>query len=274
MGIRGRGPGYRDRSGADRGDLSDRLRVSSSSGSYPEARSETGPADGRPAVRPWGFPATLNLALPSLLISALNGILAAFSETYVLILGVYYKLQTFLYLPASGVVQGMRPIIGYNYGAGQHKRVRSIYRARADYEPPDYGPGNRDLPGGAGNISWDCFPTARRLFGRELWPCGSICAGFVVSAVSVTASGALEGPGKGRRLPGDLPVPLCSGNYSGWPSLLSRFFGAEGVWNAFWVTEVFSSAAAWAVYRRTLRKKRSSLRVFEIFCWNQRQNAV
>ena len=35
------------------------------------------------------------------------------------VLGIYYKLQTFLYLPANGIVQGMRPIIGYNYGAGE-----------------------------------------------------------------------------------------------------------------------------------------------------------
>ena len=46
-----------------------------------------------------GVPAALNLALPSILISALNAILAAFSEVYVLVLGIYYKLQTFLYLP-------------------------------------------------------------------------------------------------------------------------------------------------------------------------------
>ena len=64
-----------------------------------------------------GIPATLNLALPSLLISALNAILAAYSEVYILVLGIYYKLQTFIYLPANGIVQGMRPLIGYNYGA-------------------------------------------------------------------------------------------------------------------------------------------------------------
>ena len=45
-----------------------------------------------------GIPATLNMALPSFLVSALNAILASFSQTYVVVLGVYYKLQTFLYL--------------------------------------------------------------------------------------------------------------------------------------------------------------------------------
>ena len=70
----------------------------------------------------------MNMALPSLLISALNGILAAYSGAYVLVLGVYYKLQTFIYLPSNGIIQGIRPLIGYNYGAGERKRVEQIYR--------------------------------------------------------------------------------------------------------------------------------------------------
>lgn len=68
------------------------------------------------------------MALPSLLISLLNAILAAYSEVYILVLGIYYKLQTFLYLPANGIIQGMRPVIGFNYGAKEHKRVQQIYR--------------------------------------------------------------------------------------------------------------------------------------------------
>ena len=59
-----------------------------------------------------GVPAILNLALPSLLVSFLNALLAGFSQSYVVVLGIYYKLQTFLYLPANGIIQGMRPIIG------------------------------------------------------------------------------------------------------------------------------------------------------------------
>ena len=75
-----------------------------------------------------GVPAILNLALPSFLVSFLNGVLSAYSDIYVVVLGIYYKLQTFLYLPASGIVQGMRPVIGYNYGAGEMERVRKIFR--------------------------------------------------------------------------------------------------------------------------------------------------
>ena len=47
---------------------------------------------------------------------------------YILVLGIYYKLQTFVYLPANGIVQGMRPLIGYNYGRGEHQRVSQIFK--------------------------------------------------------------------------------------------------------------------------------------------------
>ena len=75
-----------------------------------------------------GIPGALNLALPSVLVSALNGLLAAYSQSYVVILGIYYKLQTFLYLPASGIVQGMRPLMGYNYGAGHYHRIKKLLK--------------------------------------------------------------------------------------------------------------------------------------------------
>lgn len=75
-----------------------------------------------------GIPATLNIAAPISFVSAHQCIWQAYSEVYILVLGIYYKLQTFIYLPANGIVQGMRPLIGYNYGAGENKRVSQIYK--------------------------------------------------------------------------------------------------------------------------------------------------
>ena len=74
-----------------------------------------------------GIPSSIMMLLPSVLISLLNRILTAFSSLYVAVLGVYFKLQTFIYMPANGIVQGMRPIIGYNYGAGRWDRVRENF---------------------------------------------------------------------------------------------------------------------------------------------------
>ena len=79
-----------------------------------------------------GVPAILNLALPSVLVSFLNSLLAAYSQGYVVILGIYYKLQTFLYLPAGGIVQGMSgsPIVqdGCLVGAVTHVLVNDPTR--------------------------------------------------------------------------------------------------------------------------------------------------
>lgn len=57
----------------------------------------------------------------------INGILSVFGQGYVLVFGAYYKLQSFIYLPVSGIIQGIRPLVGYNYGAGEHKRVTHIF---------------------------------------------------------------------------------------------------------------------------------------------------
>ena len=67
-----------------------------------------------------------------MLVSFLNSLLAAYSQGYVVILGIYYKLQTFLYLPAGGIVQGMSgsPIVqdGCLVGAVTHVLVNDPTR--------------------------------------------------------------------------------------------------------------------------------------------------
>ena len=80
-----------------------------------------------------------------------------------------------------------------------------------------------------------------------------ISAGFVISAVSVTASGALEGLGKG--LP-SLVISLCRNIVVIIPAafILSKAFGADGVWHAFWVTETVSAAVSLFVYKKSTRK--------------------
>ena len=74
-----------------------------------------------------GIPAILNQGLNSVLITVMNAILAGYSETSIMILGIYYKLQTFIYLTVNGIVQGIRPIAAFNYGAGEMKRVKKIF---------------------------------------------------------------------------------------------------------------------------------------------------
>lgn len=198
-----------------------------------------------------GVPAILNMALASVLTTALNAILAAFSQTYVLVLGIYYKLQTFLYMPANGIIQGMRPLIGYNYGAGEHKRVEQLYRLTLLLNICIMTAGMilcLTIPGKL----MGAFAENPQTIQNGVTALHIICFGFILSAVSVTACGALEGLGKG--------IPSLLISLSRYVVLIiplafifSRFFGAAGVWHAFWVTEALSAVFAVIIYRRSVK---------------------
>lgn len=197
-----------------------------------------------------GIPATLNMALPSLLISALNGILAGFSQSYVLVLGVYYKLQTFIYLTANGIIQGVRPLVGYNYGAGELKRVRGIFSVTMKLTAGVMAAGTL--------LSWimphtliGLFTTQEQTIAIGVTALHFISLGFLASAVSITVSGVLEGLGKGSQ---SLLVSLSRYLVVIIPAayFLSRVFGATGVWMAFVVAEFVTAGFAYVVYRNAV----------------------
>lgn len=195
-----------------------------------------------------GIPATLNLALPSLLISCLNIILSAYSQVYVLVLGVYYKLQTFLYLPANGIVQGMRPIIGYNFGAKEHVRVQKIYRVALVLSACIMAIGTALcwlIPGQLIGL----FSTNADTIAAGSTALRIISMGFVVSSVSIISCGALEGLGMGRP---SLAISLLRYAVLIIPVafVLSRFFAEVGVWHAFWITEIVTAIIAYYLYKR------------------------
>lgn len=74
-----------------------------------------------------GFPSVIMQSIGSVMIIGLNAILAV-SEAAVTVLGIYYKLQSFVFMPCFGLNQGVMPIIGYNYGARKKKRMYSALK--------------------------------------------------------------------------------------------------------------------------------------------------
>lgn len=70
-----------------------------------------------------GLPSVIMQSLYTLYIIGLNLILKQFTEDAVTVLGIYYKLQTFFFIPLMGLQQVILPIISFNYGAQNHKRV-------------------------------------------------------------------------------------------------------------------------------------------------------
>ena len=198
-----------------------------------------------------GIPAILNLALPSLLVTFLNGLLAAFSQSYVVVLGIYYKLQTFLYLPANGFVQGMRPLIGYNYGAREYARVKKLFQLTLLMSAAIMAAGTVICQFASGQLM-GLFTQNPETITAGQTALRIISIGFVISAVSTTASGALEGLGKGAE---SLVISLCRYIIIMIPAawILCRMFGPVGVWHAFWVTELLSALAAAFVYKHTVK---------------------
>lgn len=75
-----------------------------------------------------GVPSMIMQSIGSFLVMGLNQILAAFSETAISVLGVYYKLQSFIFMPAFGLTHGLMPIMGYNYGARNKQRLMLAFR--------------------------------------------------------------------------------------------------------------------------------------------------
>lgn len=204
-----------------------------------------------------GISAALNLALPSLLISILNRLLADFSEKYVLVLGAYYKLQTFIYLTANGIIQGIRPLMGYNFGAGEYGRVKKIFTTALTM--------NAGIMLFGTVLSWTIPERLIGLFTNRpetidvgITALHIISLGFIISAVSITCSGALEGLGRGYQ---SLLISLLRYVVVIVPAayLLSRPLGADGIWYAFCFTELVSAGFAMLIYRKEIKKTKNPL---------------
>ena len=199
-----------------------------------------------------GIPAGISMALPSFLISALNGILAQFSQSYVLVLGIYYKLQTFIYLPTNGIIQGVRPLIGYNYGAGEKKRVGKICQVTLALSAGIMTLGTivcLSIPGELMKI----FSSTESTIAMGATAFRIISFGFILSSVSVTCSGALEALGKGME---SLTISLMRYALVIIPAAygLSRILGANGVWWAFGLMETLTALAAACLFGKVWKQ--------------------
>lgn len=74
-----------------------------------------------------GIPSIMMQSISSFMIFGMNAILSAY-ESAVTVLGVYYKLQSFVFMPCFGLNQGILPVMGFNYGARNKKRIYSAIK--------------------------------------------------------------------------------------------------------------------------------------------------
>ena len=76
-----------------------------------------------------GIPSILLSSITSVITYFVNIILGRFSTTAIAVYGVYFKLNSFIFMPVFGLNNGIVPIIAYNYGAQHHKRITNTIRA-------------------------------------------------------------------------------------------------------------------------------------------------
>ncbi len=80
-----------------------------------------------------GVPSIIMQAIGSLMTYGMNLILIQFTSTATAVFGVYFKVQSFVFMPIFGLNNGMVPIVAYNYGARNKKRVQHVTRLSAMY---------------------------------------------------------------------------------------------------------------------------------------------
>lgn len=205
------------------------------------------------AIYQVGVPTIVMQAIGSVMLSAMNALLLPFFNTAVAFFGVYYKLQNFLLMPINGLGQAAIPIIGYNFGA---KNDRRIYQALKVILPTGICIALVGtvifllLPGQLLGL----FSAGAAMLKLGIPALRIISATFAFAAVTVILGYAASGLGNGvinmvgaalRQLIVLLPLA--------W--LIARFGGVDQVWYAMWISEL--AAALYSVFavRRELRRK-------------------
>lgn len=197
-------------------------------------------------------PSGIMMSLPSILIGVLNGILVSISQIGVAILGLYFKLQTFVYMPANGVIQGMRPIISYNYGAKNHKRLLETIKVSLfivglimtiGMSIFLFFPNQILMMFSASDQMMDIGVTSLRI----------ISVGFIISSIGIVFSGMFEALGRGiesltisliRQL---IIIPPLS-------FILVKIIGINGVWISFPIAEIIAATASLIIFKRMLKE--------------------
>ncbi len=75
-----------------------------------------------------GVPSIVMQAIGSVMNIGMNKILMSFTAVAVNVFGIYFKLQSFIFMPVFGLTNGMIPIVGYNFGARKPKRIKGTIR--------------------------------------------------------------------------------------------------------------------------------------------------
>ncbi|MGN0732894.1 MAG: MATE family efflux transporter [Emergencia sp.] len=201
-----------------------------------------------------GLPSIIMQSIGSIMLFGYNAILAS-SAAAVAVLGVYFKLQSFVFMPVFGLNQGAMPIMGYNFGARDRKRLMQTYK---------YGLGAALVIMTLGCIIFQTCPELLlKMFNadEEMLHVGipalrliSLC--FIPAAFGIMTSTLFQGTGHGvlsligsflRQLVGILPIAY----------VLYHAFGITVSWVSFPLAEmiglIYSCIMLAVLYRKEIK---------------------
>lgn len=188
-----------------------------------------------------GVPSIIMQSISSFMIIGMNAILSAY-ESAVTILGVYFKLQSFVFMPCFGLNQGVLPVMGFNYGARNKKRLYSSMKCGISVALVIMALGTAlflTIPDKLCSL----FNDDPNLVANAVPAFRTICLCFMPAAVGIIFISLFQATGKGiraliisftRQLVFILPVAF----------IISRFFDLHQVWLAFPIAEIGSLTLA------------------------------
>lgn len=203
-----------------------------------------------------GVPAMIMQSISSFMVLALNGILISLSQAAVSVLGIYYKLQSFVFMPVFGLNQGVMPIIGYNYGARNRKRLLSAMKWALCIATVIMTVGTIVFMAAPKQLLM-LFSDSQDILDIGVTALRTISLCFIPAGMSIIFSTVFQAVGKGlssllisvlRQLVFILPIAY----------VLSKF-GVDYVWAAFPIAEVFSFIFAAVLIVRLKNKTLSKL---------------
>lgn len=185
-----------------------------------------------------GIPSIIMQSIGSVMTFGMNKILIVFSSTATAVFGVYFKLQSFVFMPVFGLNNGVVPIIAYNYGARKPARIKKVFRLAAAYAVGIMVLGFLIFQFGA---AWllSLFNASENMIEIGVPALRIISLSFIFAGFAIICSSMFQALGHGmlslwtsviRQLVVLLPAAF----------ILAKWQGLSAVWWAFPIAEVIS----------------------------------
>lgn len=204
-----------------------------------------------------GVPSIIMQSIGSLTTFGMNNILLMFSSTAATVFGVYFKLQSFVFMPVFGLTNGMIPIVAYNYGARNKKRIFQTLKLSVAIAVCIML---------IGILVFQMFPqTLLGLFeaSEHMLEIGvpalrTISLSFIFAGFCIVSSSMFQALGNGvysmlmslaRQIVVILPVAF----------IFAKLFGLDMVWYAYPIAEIVSMAICIFLLKRIINKKVKTL---------------